>query len=227
MKRLLPVVALMALSTFGCEGTRLDWRDPVSRKVDRGNRQFSEGRLSEALISYRDAQIDAADAAEVHFNIGDVLCRQRKFGDAEEAFTTAQAKGDRRLQALAAYNAGNAQFGQNRLDRAAESYQRALELNPDDMDAKFNLELVQRLLNQAAQQAAQGQKEDPQRPKVSQWARSRAQEAEALAMQGKYVEADRIMQRTLEAEPAAATEFRDFADRLSDLAGIFGPPERR
>jgi Ca-activated chloride channel family protein len=223
----LPIVALIALTAFGCEGTRLDWRDPVSRKVDRSNRQFAEGRLDEALVSYRDAQIDAVEAGEVHFNVGDVLYSQRKYEDAEEAFTVAQAKGGRGLQARAVYNAGNAQFRQDRLDKAAESYQRALELDPGDMDAKFNLELVQRLLNQAAQRAAGKQGQNSQRPKVSEWARLRARQAESLASQGRYAEAQRIMERTLEAEPAAAAEFRDFTDRLSDLARIFGAHQRR
>lgn len=222
MSMLVIVVGMASLGLVACQNPSLDWRDPVSRKVAQGNRHFAEGRVSDALTSYRDAQIDAPAAAEVHFNIGHALYRQRKYEEAEEAFMAAEAKGTKELRARAAYNAGNSHFRQQKLDKAAESYQRALELNPGDMDAKFNLELVQRLLNQAAQRAADAQKGDPQRPKVSEWARRRAHEAEALAQQGRYVEADQIMQRTIHAEPAAGELFGDFAERLSDLASILG-----
>jgi len=221
MIRWAALVVIASIGIVGCEGSSLDWRDSVSRKVEQGNRHFAEGRLDEALASYRDAQIDAPTAPEVHLNIGEVLYRQRKYQDAEEAFAAAEATGDSRLRALAAYNAGNSQFRQQKLDKAAESFQRALEMDPNDMDAKFNLELVQRLLNQAAQRASGDQKGDPQRATVSEWAQRRARQAETLAQQGKYLEADQLMQRTIEAEPAAAARFGDFAGRLSDLANVF------
>jgi tetratricopeptide (TPR) repeat protein len=32
--------------------------------------------------------------------------------------------------------------------KAIESYQKALEINPDDIDAKFNLELARRMLKE-------------------------------------------------------------------------------
>lgn len=212
------LAALVCALLAGCEGS--SWRDPVSRKVDKGNELFARGQVNDALDAYRDAQIDAPEDAQVHFNIGDALYRQRKYDDAEQAYTTAAAKGDELLRAQAAYNVGNVQFRRQELDKAAESFQRALELNPDDMDAKFNLELVQRLLNQAAQNATA--QRHSERPNVSEWAQRRAREAEALAQQGRYAEADQIMQRTIRAEPATAAAFGDFAERLHDLAGIFG-----
>ena len=213
--------ALASLWCVALSGCGLDWRDPVARKVELGNRKMTEGAPGEALNAYRDAQIDAPDDPRIHFNIGDALYHQRKYEDAEKAFAEASSRGQDKLRAPAAYNAGNALFKQNKLDKAAESFQRALELDPGDRDAKFNLELVQRLLNEAVQRA-ENQKSQGSPPRASQWARERAREAESLARQGYYVRAHRTMKRTIEAEAAAAAEFGDFTNRLGELAEAFG-----
>ncbi|MCI0667110.1 MAG: VWA domain-containing protein, partial [Methylococcaceae bacterium] len=48
----------------------------------------------------------------------------------------------------AAYNRGNALARSGRLQEALESYNRALELNPDDDDARYNKKLIQEALKQ-------------------------------------------------------------------------------
>ncbi len=223
MRVLFALLAMLPVVFAGCG--EVDWRDPVSRKVAIGNERMKEGAAGEALNAYRDAQIDAPDDERIHYNIGNALYRERKYEDAQTSWQRAAARGDTKLQARAAFNTGNAHFRNDRLDLAAESYQRALELDPADMDAKFNLELVQRLLSEAAQRAEQEQdqqQEQQERPQASQWARGRAREAEQLARQGYYDQAHQVMQRTLTAEPAAQAEFGDFAKRLEGLAGVFG-----
>ena len=212
--RIWPVIFLCT-AALGCNG--LHWHDPVAEHIARGNAALAQGKFDDALAAYRQAQIDAPEDARVHFNIGDVLYRQKQYAQAEQTYRQALAGAGRQLRAKAAYNLGNAQFQQGKLTDAAESYERALEIDPHDMDAKFNLELVQLLLNRAAQEA--GQRE---RPRASEWARRRARRAEALSRQGRYIEAERLMRRTLQAEPAAKAEFGDFASRLHDLAQIFG-----
>jgi Ca-activated chloride channel family protein len=171
------------------------------------------------LIRYRDAEIDAPKDTRIQFNMGNVFYRQGKFEEAEAAFVAATLSGDDISKADAHYNIGNSHFKLNRYDKAVESYQRALELNPGDRDAKFNLELVQKLLNRAAENAQSG---PSQQRKPSSWARDRMREAESLAQQGKYGAAHQIIARTFQTEPTAAGEFGDFAGRVSDLRAVFG-----
>jgi len=210
MRWIAALVACLALA--GC------WRDPVAGKVSRGNQHYAAGRFAEALAAYRDAQIDAPDDPRISFDIGNALYRQGTYPEAEQAYARALAAGDTVVRAMAAYNTGNSRFRQGNLSGAAESYEQALVLDPGDREAKFNLELVQKLLERAAQQSGQGG--NP--PRASDWARRRAEEAEGLARQDRYAEADEIMRRTLAAEPAARAEFGTFAERLHDLVTIFG-----
>jgi tetratricopeptide (TPR) repeat protein len=65
------------------------------------------------------------------------------------------------------YNLGNSAYRQGRLEEAVELYKRALELDPDDRDAKFNLEFVRdeiRRRHEEAKNRQQQQQEQSQNP---------------------------------------------------------------
>jgi Ca-activated chloride channel family protein len=192
--------------------------DPVGLQVREGLEHYESGRYDEALAAFRDAQIDAPNDRQIAMNIGSALFAIGQYDEAEEAFTEALGTSQSALRSQASYNLGNTRFQQQQLAQAAESYERALEIDPDDMDAKYNLEIVQLLLNQAASES--GEQRQEQR-RVSEWAKQRAREAEGLARQRRYADAFRLMRRTVETEQSAAEEYSDFIERLSDLALIF------
>lgn len=219
MKRFLLSLAFVAMAGIGCGAGDLLSQNSASTKVRNGNEFYARGDFDEALIRYSDAEIDAPDDARIRFNVGNALYRVAKFPEAEAAYLSVTTRGDELLKADAHYNLGNALFRQGRFDRAAESYQRCLELNPADMDAKFNLELVLKMLDRAAQQA---EPSGSTQQRSSNWARERMKEAEGLAQQGRYGAAVTVISRTFQAEPVAASEFGDFATRVRDLRGIFG-----
>jgi Ca-activated chloride channel family protein len=61
------------------------------------------------------------------------------------------------LQPSAHYNLGNARLAEENPAAAVDAYKQVLRLEPAHMDAKFNLELAQRLLQQQQQQQQQNQ----------------------------------------------------------------------
>ncbi|HNZ38695.1 MAG TPA: tetratricopeptide repeat protein [Candidatus Latescibacteria bacterium] len=219
MTKVSAYVLVLAVWLFGCELSDVLVQRSVARKVQEGNALYLRGELNEALIRYRDAETDAPEEGRIKFNIGNVFYRQAQFGEAEETYLDAARRGDAVSRADAWYNLGNACFKQGRFDKAVESYQKALEFNPSDRDAKFNLELVQKMLNRAASEAA-STPAGYRRP--SNWARDRMKEAEALAQRGKYGEAQRVISRTFQAEPSCVGEFGEFAERVNALKAIFG-----
>lgn len=115
----------------------------------------------------------------VTYNHGVTAYRTNDFTGAAATFEQSTATPDRPLQAKAFYNFGNAQY---RLGQAAESqsleqalpvfkkslqaYERALAANPQDADAKFNHDLVQKkiaeLEKKQEQQRQQQQQQKPQ-----------------------------------------------------------------
>ncbi len=58
------------------------------------------------------------------------------------------------------YNLGNAFAKQGRFDEAIEAYEQALTLNPDNEDARFNKELIEKLLQEQQQQQQENQDQD-------------------------------------------------------------------
>jgi tetratricopeptide (TPR) repeat protein len=140
-------------------------RGSVSGEVRRGNKAYGHEQYEEALKAYRDAQLEEPDLPALHFNIGDVHYRQENWSEALREFELSQAGADSSLSAQAYYNIGNTHFRQGNLPGAVEAYQSALRLNPTDMDAKYNLELVLQLLQEQPQQQQQQEKDQSQKQK--------------------------------------------------------------
>jgi len=127
-----------------------------ARKVTEANRLFRDGELERALELYHEAQQQLEDSSPVDYNIGNVLYRQGEYERALEEYRRALAADDPELARQARYNMGNAHFQAQQYDQAIEDFSDVLRLSPDDMDAKRNLELSLRALQQEPQQPQQG-----------------------------------------------------------------------
>src|SRR5438046_6478708 len=109
---------------------------------------------------YVDAQASRPGAPELHYNIGNVLFRKKEYDKAVEEYLRAQAAPDPILSQAALFNRGNALMMQGRLEDAIQAYVQALRARPDDTDAKHNLELAWRLLDQQKQKQQQKPQQD-------------------------------------------------------------------
>ena len=129
-------------------------------KNEEGNRLYKEKKYDEALKRYTEAQLEAPDAPQLHYNLGNVLFRKGDLEKARDEYLRALAAADPGLDPRAVYNMGNAFFSQQQYKEAISAYQRALKLNPSDPDAKRNLELaLLRMQQQKQQQQQQKQKQ--------------------------------------------------------------------
>jgi tetratricopeptide (TPR) repeat protein len=128
----------------------------AAAKNKTGNKLFEEGRYPEAEKAYRDAQARMPENPELSYNLGNSLIKQKRADPALQALRQAISKGDRTLQSNAWYNLGNAQFADNGFKDAVQSYTQSLRLNPKDRDAKNNLELALRKMEEQKQSKEQG-----------------------------------------------------------------------
>jgi len=80
--------------------------------------------------------------------MGNVLYRQENWAGAAEAYEHALGVAGPDLSSRAAYNLGNALFHDEKYDEAVKAYTRALKGSPQDGDAKHNLEMALRALEQ-------------------------------------------------------------------------------
>lgn len=121
--------------------------------IREGNKQYKENKYSDAETSYRKALNKNSKSLEASFNIGNSLYKQGKYDEAAKQFTTIadSVKNNKDVLSKSYYNLGNSYFKSNKLQESATAYKNALRNNPTDMDAKFNLSLVNNMLKQQQQ----------------------------------------------------------------------------
>lgn len=139
---------------------------PERGLVRKGNRQFAKQRYEQSADSYQQALVYDSTSFAAKYNLGSAMFRTERYDRAEQLLTVAAADSLQSAEerAEAYYNLGNAQFAQQKLQEALQSYRRSLTLNPDDMEAKYNYAYTKKLLEQQQQnqdqQQNQGQNQD-------------------------------------------------------------------
>lgn len=123
---------------------------------------FENGAFAQALSGFVDLQVERPDDPEVSFNIGATHYQMRNYEEARKSFEASLITNDPALRAQSLYNLGNVAFREGKLQDAVELYQRTLELNPDDKDAKHNLEYVRDEIRRRLEEAKKRQEQQPQ-----------------------------------------------------------------
>ncbi len=138
----------------------------AARLTANGNDAFAKQAYEEALQAYAEAQAKSPELAEPYYNAANVLYREGKYEEALKALqVAAQVAQSDALAQNSFFNAGNSAFNTQGWDAAIESYRQALLRNPDDLDAKYNLELA---LQQKQQQEQQDQQKQDQQDQQDQ-----------------------------------------------------------
>ncbi len=100
--------------------------------------------------------------AEPVYNLANTLYRMEAFEQTGQLMGQALQLASEELAQNGFYNLGNNFFQQQQMDGAIESYKESLRLNPDDLDAKYNLELAMQQQEQQQEEQEQDQQEQDQ-----------------------------------------------------------------
>jgi tetratricopeptide (TPR) repeat protein len=130
--------------------------------VREGNNLYEEGNYQEAEIEYRKALAEKPDYVKGKFNLGDAMYGQENYEEAGKIFNelgeTAKTPA---AKSGSWFNLGNTLMNQQKYKESIEAYKKALRVNPNDQDAKYNLEYARKMLNnQQQQQQNQDQNQD-------------------------------------------------------------------
>jgi Ca-activated chloride channel family protein len=136
--------------------------DPFHAKVETGNRLVAGGEPDAAITHYDEAARLDPGSPIPDFNRGIALTGQGKAEEAGDAFLGAAAAEDPRVAADALYNLGNVLLDAQQYEPAVEAYLKSLDLDPADADARRNLEIAWRRLEQQQQQQQQDQEQQQQ-----------------------------------------------------------------
>lgn len=124
--------------------------------VEKGNRLYHQQHFDQALDRYEQAEQQLEREPRIHFNRGAALYKLGRPKDAREAFLRATGTDNPELKKKTYYNIGNTFLSEGSLRDAISYYRRSLEIDPAYDQARFNLELALRALEQQKQQQKQG-----------------------------------------------------------------------
>ncbi len=109
--------------------------------VSKGNQYYKQTQFDLAEAEYRKALQKDPGNAIAQYNLGNALQKQKEYDESvkvlEKLYTSAT---NNNLKSASAYNQGVAHTKQKALEASIESYKKALRLNPDDKDARENLQ---------------------------------------------------------------------------------------
>ena len=158
MRRLVWLVLFLISSPAGA----ITLTDKFHSYISKGNSYFEEGSHQKALEMYQKARSVDSTRATAYFNEGDALYRLGRFKDCVKAFSRSARALPETTSAWSYYNLGNSMFRLGDLRGACEAYKKALFIDPNDQDAKYNLELVMKMLEEKQQQSSQNKQKEKQ-----------------------------------------------------------------
>ena len=163
---LLPIALSITLFAVGCGDA--DIRSPMSdndgpEAIEVGNKAFSAEMYNTATNAYTIAGESMPDRSEPIYNTANTLYRQQNFREAIDLYDQILGGQNLELSDRTTFNVGNALYGAGEHEQAIEMYKQALRNNPDDLDAKHNLELALAHMPQPPQpeQAPDSSQEQP------------------------------------------------------------------
>ena len=151
-RAVMAVLTVLVLCLVACGST------PASVN-NSGHDPYLNGEYAAALDAYRSAQERSPDSGEPYYNSGNVRYRMGEYEGSLQDYDESIRRAGSELRSRGLFNRGNASFQQQQYAQAVETYKEVLRMNPDDRDAKHNLELA---LKQLPPQGREEEEEEEQ-----------------------------------------------------------------
>ena len=129
----------------------------ISIGADKGIDYYNNNEFEKARQYYESVIMDRNDDPAANFGLGSTAFQQQDYAAAMKGFETALGTDNNELKSSAYYNMANILAQNQRLEESLAFFRKSLELNPSDLDAKINYELIKFQLQQQQQQQNQDQ----------------------------------------------------------------------
>jgi len=118
-------------------------------KMGKGVKLYNDGKFEDALSNFNDAQVEDPDDKKIEYNRSNTQYKLGKYDDTVNGYQKViSGTKDKGLREKAFYNLGNSEYKKGNLKGAEQSYREALKIDPNDKEAKQNLEFVLKKLQE-------------------------------------------------------------------------------
>ena len=145
------------------------WSDLVRSVPEQAQEAYKRKDYPRALELYQEAQTRNPDSDTLAYNLGNTMYRLDRYDEAQKLYGRILENKNPVLSADSYYNMGNTLYRMGRrtddqqsFSQALEAYKHSIMLDPGDRDAKYNYEMVKRLLKEQQQQQQNQDKQDQQ-----------------------------------------------------------------
>lgn len=161
MKSGIAILFLSAISVSSYSQTR--------EAIIKGNKAYKDSNYNAAENEYKLALKNSDTNVTASYNLGNVLYRKNNTEDAVKSYENAiKNTSDNSIKQRAFYNKGVALQQAKKLPECINAYENALMLNPNDEDARQNLQRALKEQKQQQQQNKQQKKNQKQQNKQQQ-----------------------------------------------------------
>lgn len=139
-------------------------------------KDYQRGKFSKARSEFERLAKKSPDDARLRYNAGTAAFGDEDYETALKHFNASLSSPDLKLQGQSYYNLGNSHFRlgeksedpkskQEQWEQAVRQFETALKLDANDADAKFNLDVVKKKLEELKQQQQQQQQQNQDKDK--------------------------------------------------------------
>ncbi len=192
---------------------------------DEGTKEYKAGNYPNAQAAYEAALLKKPTDARLQFNAGTAAYQATNYSVALSHFNSALTNADVNLQQKLYYNMGNTLFRigeasdaipekQKQWEQSLKSFQNAVALRTNDVDAVFNARFVNYKLAELREML-----------RLLDEARKAKRRSEEAVKRRDYETALRIMAPMM-TNSAVAKEMQDYVQRLQQIHEINSPPQQ-
>jgi len=214
--KLLFIAILLILSPFN----DLDKIAKINKAKKEAKEAYLAGDYQMANSKYK-LLIDSlgVDEEEVQLNFAHTQYQLNDTTNAVKRYQNLTESSNNKISSIAQQQLGQIQFDKKQYEPALEHYKNALRKNPSNQEARYNYELLKKILKEQEDNKKQEQGQDQQNQEPSEFAKQMKKKAEELVLLRKYSEAYNLMQLALQKDKTVSS-FNDFINRIKDVVEI-------
>jgi len=174
---------------------------------------YKNGEYDKAISSFR-TLTDSLGVKEdpILLNLGNAYFQQKDTTNAAHFYSRVLSSEDTNLRSLAYQQMGIINKQKNNLQQALADFKASLKSNPDNEDARYNYELLKKIIKEQEQQQQDKNKDiEP-----SEYAKRLKAQADQLVKQFLFEKALSIMQKGLQEDETVAA-YNEFISKLNDV----------